>query len=666
MKVRENARVLIVEDESLLGQTIQMLLEKMGYIVAGRAVDGRQAVEMTQSLRPDVVLMDIGLPDMDGVEATRRITEACPTPVVVLTGYDTPELVERASAAGAGAYLVKPLSPHEIERAITVTMARFGDMMELLHLNAELRAEIAERKQAEESLRESQRQLESREGFISRIVESIPSSLVVIDRSLRLVSVNRSFLQKTRRMERTTVGRKIEEVFPRVLVQSTRLDQKVRKVFRTGRSEEGAKMAFRAPGLPTRIYYYQLTPLKLALSTVEGAQETVENVMLLMDDITERERLGEEIRQAERHLASVVQCANDMVVSMDPQGHIVTWNQAAERTSDLKAEQVKGQSLVSLCGAEQRPVMAEMLRRLARGTSVQDVEVNLLTADGQEVPVAWSCSSMRDDAGGMAGIVAVGRDLTERRQLEAQLIQSAKMASLGVMAGGIAHEVRNPLGIISSSAQLLLEHPSDVHLHTEGAQKIHAATQRASLIIENLLKFARPQSTRMRVVDLQAMLEETLALLAHEMTLQKITLRKEFQPDLPRVHGNPDLLQQVVTNLILNARNAMPQGGRLTVATRTTEAEQVEIQLSDTGVGISPENLSKMFVPFFTTMPVGRGIGLGLAISYSIIQQHQGTIEVESQEGKGSTFIIRLPVGGEPVMSEPVMSVVEGVEGERK
>ena len=273
---------------------------------------------------------------------------------------------------------------------------------------------------------------------------------------------------------------------------------------------------------------------------------------------------------------------------------------------------------------------------------------------------------MRDDAGGMAGIVAVGRDLTERRQLEAQLIQSAKMASLGVMAGGIAHEVRNPLGIISSSAQLLLEHPSDVHLHTEGAQKIHAATQRASLIIENLLKLARPQSTRMRVVDLQAMLEETLALLAHEMTLQKITLRKEFQPDLPRVHGNPDLLQQVVTNLILNARNAMPQGGRLTVATRTTEAEQVEIQLSDTGVGISPENLSKMFVPFFTTMPVGRGIGLGLAISYSIIQQHQGTIEVESQEGKGSTFIIRLPVGGEPVMSEPVMSVVEGVEGERK
>jgi len=168
------------------------------------------------------------------------------------------------------------------------------------------------------------------------------------------------------------------------------------------------------------------------------------------------------------------------------------------------------------------------------------------------------------------------------------------------------------------------------------------------LIIENLLKFARPQSERMREVDLNAVLEETLALLAHQMTLQKITVRKEFQGGLPRVYDNPDLLQQVFTNLFLNASNAMPQGGTLTVTTRATEAGEassrgVEIQFSDTGHGIPPENLSKIFDPFFTTMPVGKGVGLGLSISYSIIQQHQGSIEVESQVGKGTTFTIRLP-----------------------
>ena len=479
-------------------------------------------------------------------------------------------------------------------------------------------------------------QLESRQHFITRILDSIPSSLVVIDRALRVVSVNHNFLEKTRREERATLGHKIEEVFPQVLLGYTRLDQKVREIFRTAQPVEGGKVAYRAPGLPTRIYFYRLIPLKV--------EHGVENVMLLMDDITEREQLGEEVRRAERHLASVVECANDVVVSLDPQGHIVTWNRAAETVSGLKTEQVKGKPLLSLCAAAQQPVMAQMLHGLARGEGVQHTEANLLTAHGQEVPIAWSCSPMRDDAGGAVGIVAVGRDLTERRRLEAQLIQSAKMASMGVMAGGIAHELRNPLGIISASAQLLLERPDDAQLHSEGAQKIHAATQRASLIIENLLKFARPSGERMREVDLHAVLEAALALLAHQMTLEKVAWQKEFQPGLPRVRGNPELLQQVFINLILNACNAMPQGGTLTVATRATKTGQVEIQFSDTGRGIPTEHLTKVFDPFFTTMPVGKGIGLGLSISYSLIQQHQGTIEARSQAGKGSTFTVRLPV----------------------
>jgi signal transduction histidine kinase len=334
--------------------------------------------------------------------------------------------------------------------------------------------------------------------------------------------------------------------------------------------------------------------------------------------------------------------------------------------------------------------------------------VNLVTADGWAVPIAWNCSPMRNDDGTVRGIVAVGRDLTERRQLEAQLIQSAKMASLGVMAGGIAHELRNPLGIISASAQLLLEHQDDslgsardkAYIRHECARKIHAATQRASLIIENLLKFARAQGGRKREVDLHTVLDETLVLLAHQMTLQQVTLRKEWQPDLPRVHGNPEMLQQVFTNIILNACNAMRQGGTLTIATRVAEpgsrgagepgrggeeergrggegerlsneplplslsppgstgsprrllvspsppllvSERVEIRFTDTGHGIPPEHLSKIFDPFFTTMPVGKGTGLGLSISYGIIQQHEGTIEVESQPGAGTTFTVRLP-----------------------
>jgi AmiR/NasT family two-component response regulator len=144
MGSQRELHVLIVEDDFMVGQMIRGRVENLGYIVAGEAQDGRQAVEMTQSLRPDVVLMDIEMPDMNGIEATRRIYESCPTPVVILTAYDTPELVEQASQVGAGAYLIKLPKTREIERAITIAMARFGDMIELRRLNAELQAHSQE------------------------------------------------------------------------------------------------------------------------------------------------------------------------------------------------------------------------------------------------------------------------------------------------------------------------------------------------------------------------------------------------------------------------------------------------------------------------------------------------------------------------------------------
>jgi len=503
--------------------------------------------------------------------------------------------------------------------------------------------DITERVRAEKALQESKRQLESRERFISRIVESIPTSLVVIDRALRIVSVNRNFLEKTRREEQATLSRKVEEVFPQVLLKYTRLDEKVQEIFRTGKPVEGGKFVYRAPSLPTRTYYYRLIPLSLSPrpGEVEGG---VENVMLLMDDITEREKLGEEVRRAERHLASVVDSAYDLVASMDAETRILTWNRAAERTSGFRPEVVKGQYLPSLCVEEDQQKMKSWLTQLTRGQfAKKSIEINLRTKGGEEVPISWVGSRMLDDEHRTVGLVAVGRDLTERKRLEAQLIQSAKLTSLGVMAGGIAHEIRNPLAISSAAAQLLLERPEDEELREGAVKRIHSGIQRASYIIENLLKFARPPEERMVSMDIDEALEETLSLLANQLKVQRVELRKDFAPDLPQVVGNKSLLQQVFSNMILNACNAMPEGGTLTVATLATKAG-VEIRFADTGVGVPPEHLVAIFDPFFTTMPVGKGTGLGLSISYSIIQQHQGTIEVESQEGQGSTFIVRLPV----------------------
>lgn len=287
--------------------------------------------------------------------------------------------------------------------------------------------------------------------------------------------------------------------------------------------------------------------------------------------------------------------------------------------------------------------MEDLVQQVARGEKVQNVELALRTREGGQVPIAWNCAPMRDDQGKVVGIVAVGRDLTERRRMEAELIRSSKIAALGVMAGGIAHELRNPLAIIAAAAQALGTQPYAESLWAEALQKIHSAIQRASLIIENLLRFAHPSTERRENVDVNALVEETLALLAPRMMQQRIDVRAELQPPLPIIQANRNLLQQVFTNILLNACNAMPQGGALTVATRADPGDHVEIRFTDTGYGILPEHLSKVFDPFFTTMPVGQGTGLGLSISYSIIEQHQGTIQVESEAGKGATFTVRLP-----------------------
>lgn len=481
-----------------------------------------------------------------------------------------------------------------------------------------------------------QRQLVKLATFLDCVLESIPSSVVVINRQLRIVSANQNFLNKGYREVQSTIGERLESVFPTALVEYMRLIRKVQEVFHTGRSMEGERVSYRAPGLPTRIYFYRLVPLQ--------SDGKVENVMLLMDDITKQERLDEEVRRVERHLASVVECANDLVVSLDPEGRIITWNHAAGLASGMTSEEAKNKPLYALCAEGVQHKMKDRLQKLGIGEAVQDIEVPLQNVAGHKVPIAWSFSAMRDDAGQIVGLVAVGRDLTELRRLETQLMQSARIASLGVMAGGIAHELRNPLGIISANAQLLQQRFEDPALADQCLDKIYQATKRASLIIENLLKFARQGGERFTVVDVEAVLQETIALLANQVVLENVALVRDLRAGPVTVYGNAEMLQQVFTNLILNACNAMPKGGELTIVSRCIAEGLLEISFRDTGCGIAEENLPKIFDPFYTTMPVGQGTGLGLSISFSIIQHHHGTIEVSSEMGQGTTVSIRLPL----------------------
>ncbi|WP_295540629.1 PAS domain-containing protein [uncultured Thiohalocapsa sp.] len=470
-----------------------------------------------------------------------------------------------------------------------------------------------------------------------QLLNALPSSVLLVDQRLRVVCANRNFLTKSRRTEAQTIGRHLAEVFPTVILERTDMAVRIRKVFRDGQTLRGRRIAYRAPGIPLRIYYYSLAPLADASS--------IETVMLFLEDVTEQVRLAEEVRRVEDHLASVVESASDLVLSVNISGHILTWNSAAESLTGLGLADVLGRYLWEICNCSARAEVCEvLLGTLSAGAGARACECRLTPPTGASVLVSWMFSPMKDDRGAVIGAVAVGRDLTERRKLEQQLRQSQKLAALGVMAGGIAHEIRNPLAVCSSAAQFLMEDDLPDDFRRDCAEKVQTGLLKASEIIENLLRFARPSVDEdMGEVDLVAVLHDTIDLIENQARVQKICVHRQLPEPPVSVRGVASLLQQVFMNLALNAINAMPSGGDLSVALTLAESE-IEVQVTDTGVGIPESELEHIFDPFHRGSSPGWGTGLGLSISYSIVQRHLGRISARSKVGEGSCFTVGLPL----------------------
>jgi len=231
------------------------------------------------------------------------------------------------------------------------------------------------------------------------------------------------------------------------------------------------------------------------------------------------------------------------------------------------------------------------------------------------------------------------------KESQEQLIQAEKLTSLGQLAASIAHEINNPLAGVLVYTQLLSKKVAGDAFKKEEAldylSKMESEVSRCARIIRNLLDFARQTEPMLRLVDINQVIEQVLAMVGHQAQLQKVEIVKELSPSLPKVMADFDQLQQIFTNLTLNAIQAMPDGGRLTIRSSVVDAE-IRIDVQDTGYGIPKENLSKLFTPFFTTKAKGKGVGLGLAVVHGIIERHKGKIKVQSEVGKGTTFSVYL------------------------
>jgi signal transduction histidine kinase len=268
-----------------------------------------------------------------------------------------------------------------------------------------------------------------------------------------------------------------------------------------------------------------------------------------------------------------------------------------------------------------------------RARSIDDRELTL------NISLAALLSKTREFEGTLVAI----EDVTERVHLEEQLQQSDKLSSIGLLAAGVAHEVNTPLTGISSYSQMLMQQIPSTDPRHQLLEKIYRQTSRASSIVNNLLNFSRVSDARLAPVRLSQVLDDTIQLLESQLHNTQIVVERRYAEDLPAAPGNAAKLQQVFMNLILNARDAMPNGGRLEIEAFVGEASLI-ISFRDTGVGIAPEHIPKIYDPFFTTKQIGKGTGLGLAVSYGIFQDHGGHINVESKPGEGTLFRITLPL----------------------
>jgi signal transduction histidine kinase len=429
----------------------------------------------------------------------------------------------------------------------------------------------------------------------------------------------------------------------------------------------GRTIAFMGISRTTGGDYLSSVDIEL-LSTLTGyVGIAIENATLyrsLQRKVDEYERLKE-------FSENIVESINVGILAADLDDRVESWNSQIEQLSGVKRENALGRKLRDLFPAE----LADQFDRVRGETGIHHIYKFVLkpnpsaamaaangngTSHVHDVPALFGESTLNIAIAPLVskdqeqiGRLIIFDDVTDRAELEQRLVQADKLSSIGLLAAGVAHEVNTPLAVISTYAQMLAKQVAEDSQKSLILDKIAKQTFRASEIVNSLLNFSRTSTTSFGDVNLNRVIQETLSLLEHQLSKAGVQIKVECDPELPPVNGNAGKLQQVFLNLFLNARDAMTSGGTLEVRT-WTEGGRVRAEVADTGHGISPEHIHRIYDPFFTTKAARKGTGLGLSVTYGIIQEHGGSIEVSNRRNGGATFRLELPLSATGAARKPV------------
>jgi PAS domain S-box-containing protein len=512
----------------------------------------------------------------------------------------------------------------------------------------------------------------------SEFLEAIPDAIVAVENDGTIVQVNSQteILFGYRRGE--LLGQRIEVLVPARYQRS--------HVQHRASFAHSPKMRRMGTGLELKGRRSDGSEFDVEISLSPVTVETGTLVLSAIRDVSDRKRIEGELRRVNEELerrtteeigayrarlAAIIDSSEDAIIAKDLDGVITAWNQGAERMYGYAPEEMVGKNIALL--AERSDEIPQILERIKRGERITHYESVRVTKDGRRLQVSISMSPIRNPAGEIVGASAIARDITERKRAEDHLRQAQKMEAVGRLAGGLAHDFNNILGIVNACTDLLRPRIEGLPDTTQYVGNIRKAVDRGTSLTRQLLAFTRRSTLQPRLLDLNKHVHDVSKLIRPLMGDDvEIVIRAWCESAV--VEMDPGQLDQIILNLAVNARDAMPKGGKFILETSSIETDEVFMEqhrpmkagkyvmlaLSDTGSGMDPATLSRIFEPFFTTKEVGKGTGLGLATVYGIVQQIGGYIWVYSEVGSGATFKLYLP-NAEDKISEPEAAVPDTV-----
>lgn len=386
------------------------------------------------------------------------------------------------------------------------------------------------------------------------------------------------------------------------------------------------------------------------MRAVHSDHARIVHIALQLSSSLRNARLLRESLYLRDYLTKLLEHANAPILVIGRKREIRVVNRALLTLTGYRREELIGRDFASLLEDDDRARLLPVLIAALRGQSATGVEVRVPSKFGSPVRLLMNTASVLSADGEVEGVIAIARDLTEIRELEQRIVHAEKLATVGQLAAGVVHELNNPLTSISVYSDYLLKNAeregaraSDVHK----LRRIHESADRILRFSRELLAYARPTHEEPRLLHISDVIERSLEYCDYLITERGVTVTLRFNHDVPNLLGVPGQLQQVLINLITNACHAMPEGaGTLELETSSDEAGDVVLQIKDNGSGISPDHLGRIFEPFFSTKGEGHGTGLGLSIVRNIVELHNGSIEVESELGNGTSFTLTFP--GQP------------------